>query len=69
MTQAKFPNKLTQIPQDYYNQSTQPGSLVELKYDTYEAMSYKSHQQILHKRAMFISLMVTIKKKIIMLCI
>ena len=51
MTQAKFPNKLTQIPQDYYNQSTQPGSLVELKYDTYEAMSYKSHQQILHKRA------------------
>lgn len=51
VTNAVLPEELVQIPEDYFKESEYPGKLVELKYDTYESMSYDEQKQVLHKRA------------------
>lgn len=51
VTNAKLPEELAQIPEDYFEDSEYPGTLVELWYDTYESMTYEEHSQVLHKRA------------------
>ena len=51
VTNAEFPGELVKIPEDYFTPSDSPGTLVELEYDTYEAMSYEEESQVLHKRA------------------
>lgn len=51
VTNAVLPEKLEEIPQEYFEESEYPGTLVELEYDTYESMSYEEQDQILHKRA------------------
>lgn len=51
VTNAEFPGELAKIPEDYFTPSDSPGTLVELEYDTYEAMSYEEESQVLHKRA------------------
>ena len=51
MTQIVFPSKLVQIPQDYFRPSTQPGTLINLDYSTYESFTYQDKKRVLHKRA------------------
>ncbi len=51
VTNAEFPGELAKIPEDYFTPSDSPGTLVEMEYDTYEAMSYEEESQVLHKRA------------------
>lgn len=51
VTEASLPETLAQIPESYTEPSDEPGTLVELTYDTYESMSYDAHDQVLHKRA------------------
>ena len=51
VTTVTLPKKLAQIPEDYFEESEYPGTLVELEYDTYESMTYEEQSQILHKRA------------------
>ena len=51
VTKAIFPKELMQIPEEYFQVSEYQGTLVELKYDTYESMTYEKHEQVLHKRA------------------
>ena len=51
VTRGALPEELAEIPQDYFSQSDQQGTLVELEYDTYESMAYEDKEQILHKRA------------------
>ena len=51
MTAAALPDELSQIPDNYYEESDKPGTLVELEYDTYESMTYENREQTLHKRA------------------
>lgn len=51
VTGASLPSELAEIPRGYYEESEYPGTLVELKYDTYESMNYEEQDQILHKRA------------------
>lgn len=51
VTNAEFPGEQAKIPEDYFTPSDSPGTLVELEYDTYEAMSYEEESQVLHKRA------------------
>lgn len=48
---ATLPKELAQIPEDYFEESEYPGTLVELEYDTYESMAYEEQGQVLHKRA------------------
>ena len=51
ITNATLPEELAAIPQDYLSESDQPGTLVELEYDTYESMTYDQKDTVLHKRA------------------
>ena len=51
ITKASLPDQLEQIPEEYFSESEQPGTLVELSYDTYESMTYEQESQVLHKRA------------------
>lgn len=51
ITQAVLPDKLAEIPQEYFSEADQQGTLVELEYDTYESMTYEKQEQVLHKRA------------------
>lgn len=51
VTTATLPKELVQIPEDYFEESEYPGTLVELEYDTYESMTYEEQSQMLHKRA------------------
>lgn len=51
VTAAALPKELAQIPEDYFEESEYPGTLVELEYDTYESMTYEAQSQVLHKRA------------------
>ena len=46
-----FRGEQAKIPEDYFTPSDSPGTLVDLEYDTYEAMSYEEESQVLHKRA------------------
>ncbi len=48
---AALPKELVQIPEEYFEESNYPGTLVELEYDTYESMKYEEQKQVLHKRA------------------
>ena len=43
-TTAAFPEELSQIPEEYFEESERPGTLVELEYDTYESMSYEEQE-------------------------
>lgn len=51
ITNAVLPDKLAEIPQEYFWEADQQGTLVELEYDTYESMTYEEQDQVLHKRA------------------
>lgn len=51
VTMATLPKELAQIPENYFEASEYPGTLVELEYDTYESMTYEEQKQVLHKRA------------------
>mgnify|MGYP005761432193 FL=1 len=51
VTSAALPEELSPIPQEYFSDSDQPGTLVELEYDTYESMTYDQKDTVLHKRA------------------
>lgn len=51
VTSAALPEELFPIPQEYFSDSDQPGTLVELEYDTYESMTYDQKDTVLHKRA------------------
>ena len=51
ITNAVLPDKLEEIPQEYFSEADQQGILVELEYDTYESMTYEEQDQVLHKRA------------------
>lgn len=51
ITNAKLPDKLSEIPQEYFTGSDHQGTLVEMEYDTYESMSYEQQATVLHKRA------------------
>ena len=46
-----MPDKLAEIPQEYFSEADQQGTLVELEYDTYESMTYEKQEQVLHKSA------------------
>lgn len=50
VTTVTLPKELAQIPEDYFEESEYPGTLVELEYDTYESMTYEEQGQVLHKR-------------------
>ena len=47
----KIPKKLQEIPADYYTEADRQGSLVELKYETYESRNYEQKSRKLNKRA------------------
>lgn len=47
----KIPQELKEIPNEYFRPSSQPGTLVELYYDTYESFSYSERSKTLKKRA------------------
>lgn len=50
-TMLPVPEDLSEIPEAYYSVSSQPGTLTELWYDTYESFSYGSTNTPLRKRA------------------
>lgn len=51
VTSGSLPGELAQIPQEYFEEADQQGTLVELEYDTYESMTYEEEEEVLHKRA------------------
>lgn len=51
VTSGKLPEELALIPQDYFTETEQQGTLEELSYDTFESMSYGQKTTVLHKRA------------------
>lgn len=51
ITGARLPEELAPVPQEYFSEADRQGTLVELKYDTYESMSYEQKETVLHKRA------------------
>lgn len=51
MLTYSIPDELAEIPDSYYSVSTEPGTLVELTYDTFESMSYEQKTRPLQKRA------------------
>ena len=51
VTNATLPEELSPIPQEHFSDSDEPGTLVELEYDTYESMTYDQKDTVLHKRA------------------
>lgn len=46
-----FPKELAQIPNEYFTESGQQGTLEDLYYDTYESMTYATHEKRLNKHA------------------
>ena len=46
-----IPQEIEEIPDEYFKVSDQPGTLVELYYDTYESFSYEKKSKPLKKRA------------------
>lgn len=46
-----IPQDLTEIPQEYFVEAAEQGTLVELYYDTYESTTYEEKSQKLTKRA------------------
>lgn len=46
-----FPQELQEIPENYKTSSEQPGTLLELHYNTYESESYDKKTKTLEKRA------------------
>jgi len=46
-----FPQELKIIPQGYFQPADQPGTLVELTYNTYESKTYEQKSKVLDKRA------------------
>lgn len=48
---VELPDKLAQIPSEYFAQATKQGTLQDLQYDTYESFSYEQRTQKLSKRA------------------
>lgn len=48
---ATIPNELMEIPSNYVSFAERQGTLVELKYDTYESFSYAEQSRSLEKRA------------------
>ena len=46
-----IPQELTEIPQDYYGEASEPGTLEDLYYDTWESFSYEEHTNPLQKHA------------------
>nr|WP_288722506.1 hypothetical protein [uncultured Sellimonas sp.] len=51
VTSGSLPEELAKIPEDYFREADQQGTLVELDYDTYESMTYDEEREVLHKRA------------------
>ena len=51
VTNATLPEELSPIPQEHFSDSDEPGTLVELEYDTYESMTYDQKATVLLKRA------------------
>lgn len=51
ITAGKLPEKLAEIPENYFTEANASGELVELFYDTYESMTYEQKSKVLHKRA------------------
>ncbi len=47
----RFPNNLLEIPNNYFDECDQKGTLVDLYYDTYESFTYEKHTQPLKKHA------------------
>lgn len=47
----KIPEKLQEIPENYYMEANRQGSLVELNYETYESKTYELKNKKLNKRA------------------
>lgn len=51
VTEGSLPGELAQIPNDYFDEAQQQGTLVNLSYDTYESMTYQEGTTTLTKRA------------------
>lgn len=47
----RFPEKLADIPEEYWQETEQKGTLQDLYYDTYESFSYEEKSQKLQKHA------------------
>ncbi len=48
---SRFPSELVPIPEAYYGEAEQKGTLQDLYYDTYESFSYEQKTQKLQKHA------------------
>ena len=48
---ATIPDRISEIPQSYFSAADERGTLVELRYDTYESFSYGTTNTPLDKRA------------------
>lgn len=48
---AVIPKELSEIPEAYFSPAENPGTLVDLNYDTYESFSYEQKSQPLEKHA------------------
>lgn len=46
-----IPQVIQEIPQNYYTDASEQGTLEGLEYNTYESMTYEKHNQVLQKRA------------------
>jgi PBP1b-binding outer membrane lipoprotein LpoB len=51
ISKGTIPEELELIPDEYYKESSHPGSLEKLEYETYEAFSYEEQSQVLTKTA------------------
>ena len=49
--EAVIPEELSEIPEAYFSPTENPGTLVDLNYDTYESFSYEQKSQPLEKHA------------------
>jgi enterochelin esterase-like enzyme len=51
ISKGRVPDELEQIPDEYYGETSHPGTLKKLEYETYEAFSYEEKSQVLKKTA------------------
>ena len=51
MNPYSIPEELVQIPEEYYTEADEQGTLEEFNYTTYESMTYDSKSTLLEKRA------------------
>jgi hypothetical protein len=51
ISKGTIPEELELIPDEYYQESSHPGRLEKLEYETYEAFSYEEQSQVLTKTA------------------